>query len=306
MEFAMIQTDLIEKPTIFISFSGGRTSAYMTDILLKEYSSQYNFIVTFANTGQEHNETLEFVRRCDQRWGGIVVWLEAVVNPEKGKGTRHKIVSFETATRHTDLGDDTPFAQVIAKYGIPGMSAPQICTRELKGAVMKSHKREIEAKLGEKCFTAIGIRADEKRRLMKQEDRDKFKVIYPLNDWFETTKEDVLDYWKKQEFDLTIQELNGNCLACWKKSLSKHIQIAKENPAAFDFFAKMEKIHGQTNNKEGYDDRRFFRGHRTVDDIFKLAGVIDVVNLPDEQEEVGGCGESCEASTPEILDYEES
>lgn len=37
-----------------ISFSGGRTSGYMTKLLLDNWSDRYDFIVTFANTGLEH------------------------------------------------------------------------------------------------------------------------------------------------------------------------------------------------------------------------------------------------------------
>lgn len=34
-----------------ISFSGGRTSAYMTDMLLGRYRDTHEVVVTFANTG---------------------------------------------------------------------------------------------------------------------------------------------------------------------------------------------------------------------------------------------------------------
>lgn len=44
-----------------ISFSGGRTSAYMTKMLLDNFNDKYDFIVTFANTGMEHNKTLDFI-----------------------------------------------------------------------------------------------------------------------------------------------------------------------------------------------------------------------------------------------------
>lgn len=291
-----------EKPTLFISFSGGRTSAYMTDILLSKYHEKYDFIVTFANTGQEHDKTLEFINKCDQRWGGVVIWLEAVVNPQKGEGTRYSIVDFTTATRRHETHDETPFAQVIAKYGIPGMTAPQICTRELKGAVMGSYRRDVEKRTGTKCYNAIGIRSDEKKRLMKPVDREKFKVVYPLCDWFETEKGDVLDYWAEQEFDLEIPERLGNCVACWKKSLAKLTLIAKENPEYFDFAERMEANHPQTNNKVGYRDRVFFRGHRTAKDIKALGLGIDIVNVDDSTDDAGGCTESCEVTTAEMFD----
>jgi len=70
------------KEKYHVSFSGGRTSAYMTKLLLDNWSDRYDFIVTFANTGLEHPKTLEFVRNCDDHFGFNTVWLEAVVQRE--------------------------------------------------------------------------------------------------------------------------------------------------------------------------------------------------------------------------------
>jgi len=53
------------KKNLLISFSGGKTSAYMTHYILNNLMDQYNPVVVFANTGREHEETLEFVRDCD-------------------------------------------------------------------------------------------------------------------------------------------------------------------------------------------------------------------------------------------------
>lgn len=57
------------KPRLLVLFSGGRTSAYMTYRILKEYADQYEIVVCFANTGRENPETLDFVRDCDQHFG---------------------------------------------------------------------------------------------------------------------------------------------------------------------------------------------------------------------------------------------
>jgi len=70
---------------IAISFSGGRTSAVMTKLILENYPDVEK-VVTFANTGAEHPKTLEFVNNCDKYWGFNTYWLEAKVNPEQGEG----------------------------------------------------------------------------------------------------------------------------------------------------------------------------------------------------------------------------
>ena len=62
--------------TTVVSFSGGRTSAYMLRLVLDKNDDLSNLVVTFANTGKEHPATLEFVRECAERWAVPIVWLE--------------------------------------------------------------------------------------------------------------------------------------------------------------------------------------------------------------------------------------
>ena len=49
-----------EKDKIAISFSGGRSSAIMTQLVLQKYPNS-QIEITFANTGFEHEDTLRFV-----------------------------------------------------------------------------------------------------------------------------------------------------------------------------------------------------------------------------------------------------
>ena len=55
----------MQDKTLVISFSGGRTSAYMTHLLLQQRDLWKDVIVLFANTGQEDERTLDFVNNCD-------------------------------------------------------------------------------------------------------------------------------------------------------------------------------------------------------------------------------------------------
>ena len=110
---------------LLICMSGGRTSAYMTRKILTKYSDKYNIVVCFANTGQENNETLDFINKCDKRFNFNTVWLEAVVNDGRVACT-HKIVNYKTANREGDQ-----FIEVVKKYGIPNKGYGH-CTRELK------------------------------------------------------------------------------------------------------------------------------------------------------------------------------
>ena len=74
------------KETINASFSGGETSAFMVRMLKEKYRDKYNISVVFANTGEENEETLEFIKKCDDEFGFNTVWIESISHHEKGKG----------------------------------------------------------------------------------------------------------------------------------------------------------------------------------------------------------------------------
>ncbi len=253
-----------------VSFSGGESSGMMAAIMKQQSNGELCFI--FANTGQENEETLEFVQRCDQEFALGVVWVEAVVNADN-IGTTHKVVSFATASRHGE-----PFEQVIRKYGISNQAYPH-CTRELKLAPMQSYMRSICANY----TAAIGIRADEYRRV-----QDDSKIIYPLVDRF-ITKDDVKEFWDKQPFRLELKSYQGNCKWCWKKSLRKHFKLIAESPGIYDFPRDLEAKYGKVRCPEGR--RVFFRNHMSTDDLFAARGTRYQLSLLDIDD---GCAGSCE------------
>ena len=71
------------KETAAISFSGGRTSGYMLWKILDAWGGKLpqHLRVTFANTGKEMPQTLDFVRACGERWDVDIVWLECLARP---------------------------------------------------------------------------------------------------------------------------------------------------------------------------------------------------------------------------------
>jgi len=248
------------KEVLFVSFSGGRTSAYMCWWLINNKSDQYHFIFVFANTGLEHEKTLDFVHRCAQEWGFNVVWLEAVVHHGEKKGCSHKVVSYDTAARSGE-----PFIEVIKKYGIPNKSYPH-CNRELKLNPMFSYKRSLG--FASNHSMAVGIRIDEIDRVgVKAKEHG---VIHPLISMQPTTKAEVRHWWSDQPFDLDLPEHLGNCVTCWKKSTRKLMTIAKHAPHYFTFNRDMEREHSTAG--AGEDARVFFRENRSTQDIFDLAG----------------------------------
>lgn len=273
------------KTKYHISFSGGRTSAYMTKLLLDNWSDRYDFIVTFANTGLEHPKTLEFIHDCDTHFGFNTVWLEAVVHHEERLAPSHKIVTFETASRNGE-----PFEEVIKKYGIPNTKFPG-CTRDLKLNPIKSYLRSlgiVEAEIP----SAIGIRIDEQRRV-NPKTAEARTLEYPLIDVWPTDKSEILDWWTGQSFDLGIDEFEGNCLGCWKKSFKKHFMQIERDPSVYDFHRRMESQHRHTGPQKG--ERVFFRGGLSTDGLFQLYEENKTTPMRrSAADENGGCSESCE------------
>jgi hypothetical protein len=272
-----------------ISFSGGRTSAYMTKLLIDNWSDRYDFIVTFANTGLEHPKTLEFIHNCDTHFNFNTIWLESVTHMDTRKSCTHRVVDYATAARKGE-----PFEDYIKKYGVPNLAFPQ-CTRELKINPMRSYLRSLGI-THTKIPTAIGIREDEKRRVSKAAGVD--AIMYPLIDVWPTDKVEILEWWSKQAFDLGIDEFEGNCLGCFKKSFKKHFMQIERDPSVYDFHQRMEQQYRKVGPQEG--ERVFFRGNLDTKGLFKLHEENkDTPTRATRADEDGGCSESCEVYTTE-------
>lgn len=263
------------KQKMLVSFSGGLTSAYMSWWLKENKSNEYDFIFVFANTGQEHPKTLEFINNCDLFFNLNLVYLEAKVDYKKQEGTSYTIVDYKSLNR-----DGKPFEDVIKKYGLPNTLFPH-CNRELKIQPIQTYMRDNNINL-----RAIGIREDEFGRATKNVQKQfpnmtvseileyRFNnegFYYPLIKDRHTTKDEIKFWWKKMPFTLEIEEHYGNCVWCWKKSDRKLWTIAQENEHFFEFPKLMDKKYwtfipsGQENGRVGIN--AIFRNKRTTQDL---------------------------------------
>lgn len=254
---------------LLVSFSGGETSAFMSQWLNNHYEKfgYENIVFVFANTGLENEQTLEFIERCDKHFQLNVQWIEASVNHGIRKGTGYYITDYENASRKGE-----PFEEIIKKYGIPNQAFPH-CTRELKQVPIKAFGKNWFN--GEKYDTAIGIRIDEIDRM--NERAKEFNFIYPLinKKMIPATKQMINFYWNTMPFRLELKGYQGNCITCWKKGDKKLFQIYKENPKAFDFMNRMEQKYPRVGFEFLKDlkakDRTFFRKNRSTINIIEEA-----------------------------------
>lgn len=287
------------KKKLLVSFSGGETSAYMAQWLWKHKQDEYEMVFVFANTGQENEETLEFVEKCSKFFGFPVVWVEGVFSKKYGVGAKSKVVNFSTADR-----DGKVFEEMISVYSIPNIANPQ-CTKELKANPINHYARHV---LKWKTFyTAIGIRSDESDRINRK--AKKLKLIYPLinNKMQPMTKPKINFFWKLQPFRLELKGYQGNCKWCWKKNIKKLQRIAYENPEVFKFPSMIEEKYGNffpqhrlekwlSEGKEIPKDITFFRDNKSAKDILNSAyphKIVDDSVYSGHQLDLIG-GESCE------------
>lgn len=251
---------------ILVTVSGGRTSAYMAIKLHRENPSKYFF--AFANTGQEHEKTLIFVNNLQKYFKLPIIWVEAKVHHDERKASTYKVVTFKTASRKGE-----PFEQVIKKYGLPNQNFLH-CTRELKINPITALMADLS------CTTrCLGIRYDELHRY-----KPKPNVRFPMVEDFQTTKKQVLKFWKKQKFDLDLDEHLGNCVTCYKKSDNKLLKVLDDSKEHFNFFLKMEKKYPD-------EKRNMFRGQRTTQDV--INGVLSTNGSCDT------CAEECGSYIPD-------
>jgi 3'-phosphoadenosine 5'-phosphosulfate sulfotransferase (PAPS reductase)/FAD synthetase len=241
-----------------ISFSGGRTSAYMLWKVLDAYDGKLpeNIKVCFANTGREMPETLDFVQACSDNWDVDITWLEryAEVAPEDHKNKfiyTTRIVTYDTAAR-----DGQPFLDLLkAKRYAPNPVA-RFCTVELKIRPIKEWI--LDQGWGTPYVGFIGIRADEQRRAAKMHGTIESGQERYLPLWLDkVTKEDIYEFWTNNDFDLQLPNNNGvtdwgNCDLCFLKGLSKKMAIIRERPSLADWWIKAEKQLSDQVGKGAY------------------------------------------------------
>jgi len=271
---------LITEPTC-ISFSGGRTSAYMLYKVLQAGGGKLpkEAIVCFANTGKEMEETLQFVHDCEVNWNVEIHWLEYIAHAEPSK--RFKRVTYETASRNGE-----PFAASIDQNGKPYLPNPvaRICTINLKIRVIDKYLKSLGWDHNEK-MDWVGIRADEQRRAAKI-GRERTPLVVDG-----VTKETVGNFWKSQPFDLKLPNHNGvtmhgNCDLCFLKPANQIYSLINEKPERAIWWMEMEQF-AQSSNKT-YGDGAKFRKDRP-----SYAQMYDYVkrqeNLFDPNEEAIAC-----------------
>lgn len=242
----------IDGPAL-VSFSGGRTSAYMLHEILRTHGGRLpeDVVVGFANTGKEYPETLRFVHECASRWDVPVRWVEW-----RDGADGFQEVGFNSAARAGE-----PFEALITKKrALPNWQA-RWCTSFLKikplHALMRS---EFGLSPGEYA-EIVGFRHDEAHRIEDMVEGDAKtgrRRTAPLAR-ARVTKPDILRFWLgdnadplflteplPQGFDLGLPLWKGNCTLCFAMGRGIRKRRIRSEPTCAHWWANQEARTGAT------------------------------------------------------------
>lgn len=282
-----------------ISFSGGRTSAYLLNLFRND--SEAHFV--FMDTGAEHPATYQFIKDIVKHWKIDLVCLRVVVNPVMNIGGTYKIISLN------DLKQDLePWKAMVKKYGSPYYDSP-FCTARMKTEPFEKYCND---KFGKGNFERwIGIRFDEPKRLpieileslklpVHTKATHQKKGFRYLAEISEFEKDDVLDWWEEQPFDLAITEHLGNCVFCIKKTINKVALAGKDEPEQLVKWVQVTKGPDVRSEGRKYNHHRMYRERLHASDISKIYKDHTRDELykslkSSKRYEAGSCTESCEA-----------
>ena len=227
---------LCDGPTC-ISFSGGRTSAYMLREILRAHGGTLpaDTHVVFANTGRERLETLAFVYECAGRWDVPIRWVER--DGSKPPGRRFCEVDFKSASRNGE-----PFAELVAERKFLPNGVMRFCTVALKIETARDFMRSLGYS---RWVNVVGLRYDEPARVSKVRARDhgEWDVTCPLYD-ARITETDVLAFWKAQCFDLALKAGEGNCDLCFLKGRVVRERLMRARPDLAAWWIEQERAIG--------------------------------------------------------------
>ena len=268
-----------------VSFSGGRTSAFLVYLMERERINGADVHYVFMDTGAEHPKTYEFIRNIVKHWGINLVCIRMEAKA-MGKGVSYRVVDVN------DIGPDlVPFRDMMRKYGAPDASRPH-CSNKMKERPFQKYCAD-HFKGG--YTTWLGIRADEPNRLGEK------KGIRFLAELSGAKKQDILNWWGAQPFDLEISEHLGNCVFCVKKALGKvNLAIRDEFVMFLDF---QHLVTGPDVRTEGLKDpelsKKMYRGYQTIIELATLFPELTrdelFTNLKMARAfDAGSCAESCE------------
>lgn len=270
-----------------VSFSGGRTSAYLCKVMIDNFGRD-NVDFIYMDTGAEHPKTYDFIRKVNSHFNLNLTCLRGDFNQPLGKGHKYKVVSTD------EIGPDLdPYRQMVMKYGTPTVASGW-CTSRMKE---ETHDKYCNEKYGKENYeTWLGIRIDEPKRLGGIGNNKNIRYMAEITD---AEKEDVLSFWSKMPFDLDIPEWLGNCVFCFKKSNLKLAAAQRDEPGLYIEWLEMIERAPDRNKKENRSSMHMYRQQRTLPNVIatfdgSTGDEIKSRIRGAKMNDANSCSESCE------------
>jgi len=249
----MINPYKILEPSI-ISFSGGRTSAFMLNKILQAHNGVLpdSCHVVFANTGKEMPQTLDFIEDCSNNWDVEIVWLELSEIIKDGykptPNSRDWIFKYKITNKQECSKNGEPFELLIDHYGKLPNATNRFCTYLMKQRAIAWYEKINGL---DNPDHILGLRYDEPHRVHRVRARkEKKEIITPLYD-AKHTKYEVEEFWNKSNFDLNLIYRNGhtvfgNCDMCFLKGKNQLNYMIKQKPELAEWWIEQENKTNKT------------------------------------------------------------
>lgn len=243
-----------------VSISGGKDSTAMYLEAMERL--QGDFLPVFADTGNEHDITLDYVSRLAERTGGPKIqWVKADFRqrlyaqksfiganyePEKAAEALTALEAIEE--------DSSPFLALCLWKGMFPCNVKRFCTSELKVLPIQRHVYAPLLDAGHTVVSWQGIRAEESAARSKAQETeslgDGVTAYRPLLHW---TVQDVFAMHRRHGLDPNPLYKLGmsrvGCMPCFMARKQEIAQIVRRFPEHIDKIRRWERLVQQASKK---------------------------------------------------------
>lgn len=271
--------------TNVVSFSGGRTSAYMVSLMekMRRNGEMDDVRYVFMDTGAEHPKTYEFIKNCVDHFKIDLRCIRTDISMDFGTGPKYTEITLD------ECGPDLqPWIDMTRKYGTP-YTHGAFCTDRMKTA---PYKKFCDDQFGKKSYvTWLGIRSDETRRINLA--RGGYRYLAEVSPM---TKIDINGWWSEMPFDLDLPDYLGNCVFCLKKGDNKiALAMRKEPELAKQFNEMLSREDVRTPDNKQEPNPNIYRNAFSMADIERVYAHVPTEYLDQRMKpNRGNCQESCE------------
>ena len=251
-----------------ISVSGGKDSTAL--LLLAIERETENLSAVFADTGNEHPTTYEFVRYLEAETGVAIRWVRADFTDRinnKAEYIRNHWADDGVADEKIKRALETlkptgnPFLDLCIWKGRPPSTKARFCTSELKVIPMTEQVLMPLTDAGHEVYSWQGVRRDESRARAELNELDEVGGglfnFRPILDW---TVDDVFAMHKKHGIEPNPLYRQGmgrvGCMPCINCRKDELLEISKRFPEELERIAEWERIILNASKRDGAS---FFR-----------------------------------------------